>query len=171
MRFSDICAFQKTLVLIGLFVNTADWEIEVLALAVLVGGACTLSIYLNFSTVNEALVVIGHSVFAADELDETGAVIAVAEIVSWAFSLVKNGLALASQNALILESFLLGGADWLGNGSASARTEAGGLGSNADVSAESKTLVLISDVVSSTNGSEVVSTITWDGNCGDDVVG
>ena len=159
-----------TLIAVGLLVKSADWQVEVLTFALLVAGAGSGLVELSLCAFKIALVVIGDSIFTANELGVTGTVTAVLEVVRRALALVEESLSLASKDALILEGFHISRADWLGNGGATAGTEASGLRSDAYTGADGDALVLIGDVVSSANGLERVITGTGGSNGGSDVV-
>jgi len=111
----DVGAVQKALVVVGLSVQTANGQVEISTLALLVAGAGTQLVEFSLGAVQEASVVIGDSVLAANELGKSGAVTAVGEVVRGALSLVQEGLSLALEDTLILEGFHLSGANWLGN--------------------------------------------------------
>lgn len=117
------------------------------------------------------LVIISDTVLSADKLGVPGAVVAVLEVVRGTLALVEEGLSLAPKDALILEGFRLSGADWLGNGGATAWAEAGSLGDDTDIGAGGDALVLIGHVVSAANWLEVILAGTLDDDGGNNVVG
>jgi hypothetical protein len=166
----DVGAVQKALVVVGLSVETANGQVEISTLALLVAGAGTHLVELSLGAVQVASVVIGDSVLAANELGESGAVTAVGEVVRGALSLVQEGLSLALEDTVILEGFHISGANWLGNGGASTGSQASVLSSNSDISTKSDTLVLVGDVIGTTNRAEGILTSAWNSDAGSNVV-
>lgn len=167
----DVGALQQALVSVGLLVETANREVEVVALALTVAGAGTGLVKFDLSALEVALVVVGDAVLAADELGVSSAVRAVLEIVGGALTLVEESLTLASQNTFVLEGLVVSGADGLVDGSATAGAEASSLGGDTDIGAKSDALVLVGDVVVTANGSEVVFTGALDSEGGNNEVG
>jgi hypothetical protein len=167
----DVSALQQALVSVGLLVKTANGEVEVFALAVLVAGAGIGLVELNLSALKVALVVIGDTVLTADKLGVSGAVGAVLEVVRGALTLVKESLALASQDTLVREGFVLSGTNGLLNGGASTGAEAGSLRGDADAGADGHALVLVGNVIVAANRSEVILTSASTGDGGNNEVG
>ena len=167
----DVGALQQALVSVGLLVETANREVEVVALALTVAGAGTGLVKFDLSALEVALVVVGDAVLAADELGVSSAVRAVLEIVGGALTLVEESLTLASQNTFVLEGLVVSGADRLVDGSATTGAEASSLGGDTDIGAKSDALVLVGDVVVTANGSEVVFTGALDSEGGNNEVG
>jgi len=116
----NIGALQQALISVGLLVETANREVVVITLALLVAGAGTSLIKLDLSALEVALIVVGDAILATDKLSVSGAVSAVLEVVRGAFTLVEESLTLASQNTIVLEGLVLSGADRLVDGGASA---------------------------------------------------
>jgi hypothetical protein len=160
---SDISALNQAFVVVGFLVNSANWKVEVFTPARSVGRAGSLGVQLSLGAVKVALVVISDSVFTAHKREIPGTVVALCEVAARALSLVENGLALAFQQAFVLEGDVLSAANRLVDSGATAWPLAGVLGGNEHSSANGNTLVLVRNVVSSANWveAEVCAGDSW----------